>query len=191
MTARLEPEYFERLYAERSDPWGFATSAYERGKYERTVAALGPARFGRGLEVGCSIGVLTAMLADRCDDLLAVDCSALAVERARRRLAGRPGVRVERRTLPEEAPEGPFDLIVCSEVLYYWSRDLLVEALGALRAALAAGGSLLAVHWRPRTRTYPLQGDEVHAILARELGSLRRAVSLVEPLYRLDRYDVP
>jgi SAM-dependent methyltransferase len=191
MRARLEPEYFERLYAERGDPWGFATSPYERSKYERTVAALGPRRFGRGLEVGCSIGVLTEMLADRCDDLLAVDCSALAVERARLRLAGRPDVRVERRTLPEEAPQGPFDLIVCSEVLYYWSRDLLVEALGALRAALAPEGSLLAVHWRPRTRTYPLQGDEVHAILARELGDLRRAVSLAEPLYRLDRYDAP
>jgi SAM-dependent methyltransferase len=189
--ARLEPEYFERLYAESPDPWAFETSPYERAKYARTMAALGPRRFGRGLDAGCSIGVLTALLADRCEELLAVDCSELAVERARRRLAGRPGVRVERRTLPEECPEGPFDLIVCSEVLYYWSRDLLVESLGALCAALAPGGSLLAVHWRPPTRTYPLQGDEVHAILARELGGLRGSVSLAEPLYCLDRYEAP
>jgi SAM-dependent methyltransferase len=191
VSARLEPDYFERLYAEHADPWRFETSPYERAKYARTVAALGPRRFGLGLEVGCSIGVLTAMLAERCERLLAVDCSELAVERARRRLAGRPGVRVERRTLPEEMPAGPFDLIVCSEVLYYWSRDLLIEALAALRSALAPGGSLLAVHWRPRTRTYPLQGDEVHEILARELGDLRRGASLTERRYRLDRYDAP
>ena len=49
--------YFEALYAADEDPWDFTTSAYERAKYDRTVAALGDRRFARGLEVGCSIGV--------------------------------------------------------------------------------------------------------------------------------------
>ncbi len=91
--------------------------------------------------------------------------------------------------LPEETPRGPFDLIVCSEVLYYWDAPLLTGALARLRAELAPGGSVLAVHWRPRTRTYPLQGDEVHRILARELADMERAVSVTHPRYRLDRFD--
>ena len=33
--------YFDALYAVDDDPWGFATSPYERAKYDRTLAALG------------------------------------------------------------------------------------------------------------------------------------------------------
>ncbi|MGI8441284.1 MAG: SAM-dependent methyltransferase [Thermoleophilaceae bacterium] len=190
MTERLERDYFEGLYGADRDPWGFETSAYEAEKYERTVAALQGRRFDRGLEVGCSIGVLTAMLAARCDALVAVDVSELAVEQARRRLAELDHVIVERRTLPEEMPSGPFDLIVCSEVLYYWDRELLLTALDALEAALAPGGSLLAVHWRPPTQTYPLRGDEVHELLL-ERSSLEPAWSAVEERYRIDRLDRP
>ncbi len=190
MIRRLEGDYFDALYESSEDPWDFERSPYEREKYERTLAALGPRerRFARGLECGCSIGVLTAMLADRCDELVAVDVSESAVKRAHRRLIAHPNVTVLRRTLPEEMPGGPWDLIVCSEILYYWSEELLVEAFGAMRRELASGGSILAVHWRPATRTYPLGGDEVHELLADNLD-LEHAVSSTEPLYRLDRYD--
>jgi SAM-dependent methyltransferase len=191
MSRRLERDYFEALYAERDDPWDFETSPYEAAKYDATLDALGTRRFGRALEAGCSIGVLTARLAGRCDALLAVDVSERAVEKARARLAGLPQVRVERRTLPDDLPAGPFDLIVCSEVLYYWSRALLTATVPALAGALAPGGSLLAVHWRPPTRTYPLLGDEVHDLLAERLARLDHAVSRVEPEYRLDRWDAP
>jgi SAM-dependent methyltransferase len=189
---RIEPAWFEELYQRDADPWGFATSAYEQQKYERTLAALGPAgrRFGRALEAGCSIGVFTALLAPRCDELLALDASATAVGRARERLADFAHVRVMRRALPEELPAGPFDLIVCSEILYYWSADLLAELLGALEAELAPGGSLLAVHWRPPTRTYPLRGDDVHRILAERTGLVHGFGERAER-YLIDRYDRP
>jgi SAM-dependent methyltransferase len=191
VSGRLEPAYFERLYAERDDPWDFATSPYERSKYARTLAACGPGPFGRTLEIGCSIGVFTAMLAPRCRRLLAVDCSERAVARARRRLGGAPGVTVERRTLPEERPRGDFDLVVCSEVLYYWSEPVLLTALGWLRGALRPEGRMVAVHWRPATRTYPLQGGRVHELLLRERGGLRHAVSEVHPRYLLDVLERP
>jgi len=51
---------------------------------------------------------------------------------ARERLARFPNVRVERRTLHEETPEGPFDLIVVSEVLYYLPREQMLAAQGRL-----------------------------------------------------------
>jgi SAM-dependent methyltransferase len=183
--------YFEALYAADDDPWDFATSRYERAKYDHTVAALGGRRFARGLEVGCSIGVLTARLAGCCERLLAVDLSSRAVARARERLAGVPGVTVERRCLPEEMPGGAFDLIVASEVLYYWDAGLLARGWRALRDALAPGGSLLAVHWRGPVRHYPQGGDAVHETIGADAGGLVHAVSERTGDYRLDRWDRP
>ena len=158
---RLDRWYFERLYSEWRDPWGFETSEYERKKYQRTLSVLEGRRCRRALEGGASIGVFTAMLAPLRDELLAVDVSDRAVAIARERLARFPNVWVERPTLPGETPEGPFDLIVVSEVSYYLPREQMLAARGWLERDLAPRGVLLAALWRKETRTYPLQGDEV------------------------------
>ena len=190
MKGRLGREYFEELYAESHDPWNFETSEYERDKYRRTLEVLGDRHFERALEAGASIGVFTEMLAGRCDELLAVDVSERAVAAARERLTGRGHVIVERRTLPEEMPSGPFDLIVASEILYYYTREEMLATLRAFERELARGGVLLAVHWRRETRTYPLQGDEVHELLL-EYARLHNKQTIYEPDYRLDLFEVP
>ena len=188
MSGRLDREYFEELYAASRDPWNFETSDYEREKYRRTLDVLGGRRFRRALEVGASIGVFTEMLAEGCDELLAVDVSEKAVAAARERLQRQQHVTVERRTLPEEMPEGPFDLILASEVLYYFTREEMIAMLYGFETMLAPGGALLAVHWRRETRTYPLQGDEVHELLASHT-SLALTESVSEPDYRLDLFE--
>ena len=130
--------------------------------------------------------MLTERLAARCDTLVAVDVAQAAVDAASARLAGRPGVDVRRASLPEAWPEGTFDLVVASEVLYYFDRATLGDALlPGLVERLRPGGLLLAVHWRPATRTYPLRGDEVHALL-RAAPGLRRAAGIVRERYLLD-----
>lgn len=184
----MSAEYFEELYRRDADPWDLATSDYERDKFAQTVAAVGRRR-GRALEVGCSIGVLTAALARVCDDLLAVDASEHAVLAARDRVRDLPHVRVERRAVPAEMPGGPFDLIVCSEVLYYWDAEGLAGLWALLRAALAPGGAIVAVHWRGPVRHYPQDGDGVHDLLRAERGDLVVGVSAVHARYRLDRFD--
>jgi SAM-dependent methyltransferase len=190
MKERLDREYFEKLYERSPDPWGFETSPYERRKYERTLDVLQGRQRGyrNALEVGCSIGVFTAMLAPLCDELWGVDVSEKAVASARERLASFPHVRVARRRLPEETPEGPFDLIVASEVLYYWPKEVMLAALRRLEEVLAPGGALLAVHWRKETKTYPLQGDEVHELLLRNTR-LANTTTTLEPEYRLDLFE--
>ena len=65
-------------------------------------------------------------------------------------------------------PTGPFAAIVCSEVLYYWSPELVCDGLRRIEAALAPGGTLVAVHWRHGDPRRELDGDDVHAILRRE-----------------------
>ena len=82
-------ERFERLYRDSSDPWGYLTSTYEQEKYHATLAALPPGRHGLCLEVGCSIGVFTGLLAARCEHVVAMDFSLAALELARRHLEPR------------------------------------------------------------------------------------------------------
>jgi SAM-dependent methyltransferase len=185
----MTTEYFDRLYQESPDPWDLETSDYERRKYALSIAALRGHRFANVLEVGCSIGAFTERLADHCQNVTAIDASLAAVLRARERTGSRPGVIVERRRFPDELPDGPFDLVVCSEVLYYCDETLLREGLSRLRGVMVGSGSLLAVHWRGPVHHYPLDGDRVHAILAQELADMTCGFSMIEPLFRIDRYD--
>ena len=178
--------HFEALYRADPDPWGFADDPYERAKYARTVAALGGARARRALELGCSIGVLTAALAAHCDALVACDAAPTAVATARERLTGTPGVEILQAVLPGELPAGPFDLVVASEVLYYLDGPALARTLDGLEAALAPGGVLLAVHWTGHAPSHPLHADEVHAVL-RARPALRLDLEERHDGYRLDR----
>ncbi len=161
----LPPDYFDDLYAVADDPWSMRTRWYERRKYALTVAALPRERYGDGLEVGCSVGELTAALAPRCERLTAWDTSAAAVARAASR---NPGVAVEQRAAPTD-PLPPVDLLVLSEVLYYLSPEDLAALLAQVRTAVRPGGTVVAVHWRHPVADYPQTGDAVHAALAAAL----------------------
>ncbi|HEX4306586.1 MAG TPA: SAM-dependent methyltransferase [Solirubrobacterales bacterium] len=183
---RAPVEHFERLARESTDPWHYATSEYEQAKYRRTLDHL-PRRTGRTLELACSVGVFTAMLAPRCEELVAIDFSPTALARARERLGGADNVELRRGRLPEEMPSGPFDTIVCAEVLYYWSPALVRDGLRRIEAALAPGGTLLAVHWRHPDPRRELTGDDVHAMLDAETELLLDA-SQTTPDYLLDRW---
>ena len=121
--ASLAPEYFDGIYAASADPWQFETGSYEQAKYAATIAALPERRFGHGLEIGCSIGVLTALFAEHCDHILALDVNKVALQQARQRLAGQPNVAFAQLQVPQRFPDGAFDLVLVSEVGYYWSRD--------------------------------------------------------------------
>ena len=166
----LPPRYFEDVYGASDDPWNFETSPYEAAKYARTLAALPRAGYERGLEVGCSIGVLTAQLAARTRELVATDINGKALARARERCAGLAGVHFERRGLPDDLPAGPFDLVLLSEVLYYLSPADLERALDAVLERLSPGGTLLLVHWTPPVHDYPQTGDAVHEAALRRVG---------------------
>ena len=184
----LKREYFDALYSDRADPWDLSTSAYEKAKYGQTLEALEGRRFRRAVEVGCAIGELTAVLAPACDDYLGVDIAEVALAQARHRNAEAPNVRFERRALPDETPAGRFDLIVLSEVLYYFSRPDLRRMATWVEAALAPDGVVVAVHWLGETPDYPLTGDEAaDAFLVLTASALTTDLRSRHVLYRLDR----
>jgi SAM-dependent methyltransferase len=156
--------YFDSLYESSDDPWGFRSRWYERRKRLLTLAALPRERFNHAFEPGCANGELTVLLADRCDNLLAADLNETAVRLATERVAPLPQVRVERRGVPHEWPDGAFDLIVVSELGYYLNtRDL--DLLGErIAASLTPDGVLLACHWRRPFDAAPQPAPNVHAL---------------------------
>jgi predicted TPR repeat methyltransferase len=182
----FDPSYFDRLYREKTDPWDFATSAYERHKYAATLEALGGRHFHSAFEVGCSIGILTHQLAAYCESLLAIDVAPTAVTKAQAACARLPQVTVQRMHIPHEWPDCEFDLIILSEVLYFLSLDDIAATANQSLASLQPGGTVLLVHWTGET-DYPCGGDQAVEHYLSKCG--RRLIPLAhrrEPQYRLD-----
>lgn len=190
-TESIGAGWFDALYRAEADPWGFRTSDYERGKYAATLAALRRPRYAAALEVGCAIGVLTARLAERCDTLLAIDGSEVALATARADCAGQAHVTFARGMVPGDFPNGRYDLIVLSEVLYYLSPADLTILAGQCCAALRDGGEIVSCHWLGET-DYPLSGREASDLFAAE--TLKRSLvrePVFEGAYRLERLVAP
>lgn len=183
----LPPAYFDAMYQAAADPWGFEDRWYEQRKYAVSLAMLPAVRYRSAFEPGCSIGVLTRMLAGRCGALLSCDVAAAAVRAAARRTADLPHVRVEQHELPRGWPAGRFDLIVFSEFLYYFGDHDLEQVLKNAVAALEPEGTLLAVHWRHPVADYPRSGDDVHQVLA-DCPGLGRLVRHTEPDFLAEVY---
>jgi trans-aconitate methyltransferase len=180
---------FEAKYRESSDPWNFTGSRYERDRYELTLRSLMRTHYRRTFEPGCSIGVLTAALAERCDEVRAIDIAQSAVVRARRRCAKFPHVRIFRADLATQCPEGPFDLIVVSELGYYFDEIQLTRIAETLSERLESGGELIGVHWLGSSEDHVLHGDQVHDILKAALAkSCAWIKGARHPGFRLDTW---
>jgi SAM-dependent methyltransferase len=184
-TGSLGAEHFDRLWRDEADPWGLESSWYEDRKRAVVLASLPDPHFRRVFEPGCAGGALSVQLAARCDELVATDRADEAVERARARLAGQAHVRVERAAVPHGFPAGPFDLVVVSELAYYFDAADRAALWDGVRERLEPGGTLLAVHWIREAPEYPVTGDEVHDELAR-LDGFARIVEHREGDFRLD-----
>jgi SAM-dependent methyltransferase len=179
--------YFEEIYDGDPDPWHFESSWYERRKYDVTVASLPAPRYHSAFEPGCSVGVLSALLADRCDRLLCTDIVPAALARATERLGEAPNVRLEQRAIPEEWPDEQFDLVVLSEIAYYFDRRSLLGIVERILATTTPGATVVAVHWRGRT-DYPLSGDEAHRLIGAD-PDLDRTAHHVEDEFALDVWE--
>jgi SAM-dependent methyltransferase len=160
--ATVPPDYFRRLYREYEDPWNFATSPYEHAKYEATLAVLPRERYRSALELGCSVGVFTRMLATRCDILLAVDVSLDALARATRRCRDIPRVRFAPCDLATGFPRGDYELITLCELGFYFSPRDLARIKEGIATTLTPGGDLVLVHWTPPVDGHAQTAAEVH-----------------------------
>ena len=184
--------YFDYVYHNNEDPWDFEKSEYERRKFQATIDVLTRNNYANAFEIGCSIGVLTEKLAFKCTKLLAVDISNSPIENARKRLMNYPNVSFQKMIVPEEFPDGMFDLIIMSEVGYYLSMPDLEKARDLILQHLSPGGQLVLVHWTPVVHDYPLTGDQVHDFFLNISGDgqpLKVLYNKREEKYRINLFE--
>jgi peptidoglycan/xylan/chitin deacetylase (PgdA/CDA1 family) len=187
--------YWEALF-ETADPWDYG-SDYEIEKYYRTLDLLPDAPIGAALELACAEGRFTRLLAPRVGSLLATDIADRALSRAARQCEGIANVTFRRLDLEADPLPGGFDLIVCSEVLYYLADEAALRAVARrIRDALAIGGHLVTAHAfvlaDDQNRTgFDWDHDFGAATIARTFAATPGLVAeqaLETDLYRVDRF---
>lgn len=161
----VSKEFFEGKYQMDSDPWKFASNSYELNRYAEIMRSLEGRRFAAGFEPGCSIGVLTERLASVCGRLWAMDISPTAVTAARQRCAHLRNVSISQGALPDDVPACDFELIVFSEIGYYFEPDTLVKIRDRLTESLRPNGVLIGAHWLGVSPDHVLHGETVHQVL--------------------------
>ncbi|MBE9127585.1 glycosyltransferase [Coleofasciculus sp. LEGE 07092] len=138
--------YFETTFAKGPERWNYDNS-YEQTKYEQTLSLLPSKPIKRALELACAAGHFTIQLAPRVGKLIAADISQIAIEQTTERCAGLDHVSCMRLDFVKDPLPGRFDLIVCSEVLYFTNERKVLEAVAQKFAdALELGGYLLTAH---------------------------------------------
>lgn len=182
--ATVSLDHFTNLYLAKDDPWDLATKWHDERKYAVTVASLPRARYRRCYEPGASIGLLTRLLAARCDEVLATDSVQSAVDQAATGTADLGNVRTGRADLPTDLPDGTFDLIVIGDLLYYLGAADLDAVVDGLLDRLEPGGDLVVVHFRDR-QGGNYDGFNVHAAVATR-PALERLVHHDDEWFLLD-----
>jgi len=153
--------FFDELW-KRGDPWELETSDFERKKYARLIAMLNQSKYARILEIGCGAGAFTRLLAPMAQRLIALDVSSSAIAAARAAQGSFKEVEFRVANVMDYDPkaEGPWDLIVMSETVYYlgWLYSFFDVAWLAseLFAATRVGGELLLAN---------TQGDALEPLL--------------------------
>jgi len=153
--------FFDDLWA-RGDPWELEASDFERERYARLIAMLDQSKYARILEIGCGAGAFSRLLAPMAQQLIALDVSSRAIAAARAAQGSIKHVEFRAANVMDYDPkaEGPWDLIVMSETIYYlgWLYSFFDVAWLAseLFAATRTGGELLLAN---------TQGDALEPLL--------------------------
>jgi peptidoglycan/xylan/chitin deacetylase (PgdA/CDA1 family)/2-polyprenyl-3-methyl-5-hydroxy-6-metoxy-1,4-benzoquinol methylase len=189
---RWAQEDYWNAFFQTPEPIAYGSS-YEQTKYLQALSLV-PDGVCRALEVACAEGHFTTMLADRVSTLLATDISGIALERAAARCVNRPSVKFQKLNLVNSPISETFDLIVCGEVLYYFSLDRMEQVAQKLADALANGGCMLLTHANllsddPHHTGFDWEG---HTFGAKSIGEVFSAISYLHlerelrtPLYRI------
>lgn len=138
-----------RQFGKREDPFAYGATPYEAVRLEAMERALGTAALEAALEVGCAEGHFTERLLCRSAGVVAVDISAVALGRARKRAPAAVYVEADLLTWAPGA-ETRFDAVVLGDVLYYLDRPGIRPEFAALFPRIASwlkpGGRLLLAH---------------------------------------------
>ncbi|UPT74427.1 MAG: class I SAM-dependent methyltransferase [Elusimicrobiota bacterium] len=168
-----------RQFRKREDPFSYSKTPYEAARLEAMDKAVGPGPLGSALEVGCAEGHFTERLCRKAGRVIALDISAVALERARKRA---PAAFQEADLLTwDPGLFAPFDAIVLGDVLYYLDRPGVSEEFAELFPRLASwlkpGGGSCSPTATPETPSSPCAATSASASSARASALSRSARS--------------
>ena len=190
-------EHFEKLFTEHLDPWSY-TNRYEQIKYEQTLDMIPNVAIENALELACAEGHFTVQFASRVKQLLATDISQTALDRCEQRCRDFDNVTFECLDFSTETIVDQFDLITCSEVLYFvGDRHQLYPVVENFANALKPGGYLIMTHSNVLIDDSSSSGfDWGHAFGAKFIGEtfarspqLEFIQELQTPLYRIQLFQ--
>lgn len=177
-------EDWDKWYAQ-PNPWGSEGTVKDKVRTEILLERLGDASFDQTLDLGCGEGAVTNRVSSLSRQTLAFDISSRAIERARTRFPGidfRQGELLDVIALPEIRAM-PFELILVSEVLYYFQTD---EERHAAVAGIARLGAPSCVYYfsvivtgASRKRRYFTHAEFVR-LLSTHFNIIDRFVSVAE-----------
>jgi len=182
-------DFFEAKYRTKPDPWNFSGSDYEQQRYKSILKILDNQTYHYAYEPGCSIGILTRELATRCDYVEAIDFSETAVQLAKKHCDGLNNVTVLKASIREYRPAQRPDLIILSEIGYYFTVAEWTEILENLISYYRRPATLIACHWLGKSEDHVMSGDEVHKIID-HYSYLNLITRLRFDDFRLDRWDL-
>lgn len=147
----IPADHFDGLFERNQDPWNYQNSPYEMDRFSRTLNVLRSRWHTNTLELGCANGVLTRMLAAHSANLLAIDSSVMALNVARMRTGGASNIELRLGSLPDDLPDGEFDLIVLSDFLYYLGFSGCVTLARRMPAIAAPGCRIVIANYLGET----------------------------------------
>ncbi|MBV7481393.1 bifunctional 2-polyprenyl-6-hydroxyphenol methylase/3-demethylubiquinol 3-O-methyltransferase UbiG [Bordetella sp. BOR01] len=181
---------FEALYRRDPDPWAVRTSWYERRKRAVLMATLPREDYRYALELGCGTGEATRLLASRCAAVHVADGSPTAIARCGQAMArdGMSNVQLDVLQLPASWPlqaGDSADLIVVSELAYYFpDQDLETFFIRCLQS-LAVGGDWVMCHYKAQFDDRCQATSRIHDAID-DFAGLRRIVAHDDECFRLD-----
>lgn len=178
-TSGTVPGHDPRRFVEASE-----ASWHERRRVDLVGALLPREFYGDVFEPACGSGELSAVLAARCEYLLATDRDESSVQLARQRLASF-NADVTVMDVTTQWPERRHDLVVLSELLPHLGSDHVDAVLHRAVASMVPEGHLVVGQWRHRVADQGPSGDEVSA-RTRALPGVRLLARYEDPHYVID-----
>lgn len=174
--------HLDALYRGTDDPWDFRNSAHERDRIDAVLAALPRTRFRNAIELGCGNGELARRIAPRCDGYTGLDAAERALATARRTV---PDGRFLRAFLPCTLPDGDYDLILLSEILYFLDPVGVSDLAGQIEARWP-GACLVLVNYRGPSGNL-LECEAALALFLASLdGGRPLSTATLDPAFRID-----
>jgi len=150
--ATLQADFFEALHREADEPFSYSSRAIERLRHEWTVREVAKVGHGRVLDLGCSRGQLTALLAQLPVELTAIDVAPTALAAANQRISGEAVRFAAGSAMALPIAAGQVDLVVAADGIYSWNLETLErdQCLSEIHRVLAPSGrALFTEHTRP------------------------------------------